>query len=185
MWDQTEQFQMLTSVDLSTDPPISSACVISPLEFDSVFPQHFSSTYNVLTSLVVAFMKKKIKLEFFDRAGVRHSVAIEGDFTVDKVNRLLEYAEIVAGSNARSSAPIGAQDTKMSRLLDVINTRLASRSFDSRDLWQAYRENWDDEFSLGAVSTYLSRLVDRGTLEREGSPAHWSYRLKPSPMLPQ
>lgn len=130
-------------------------------------------------------MKKKIKLEFFDHAGVKHSVAIEGDLTVDKVNRLLEYAEIVAGSNPRGSTPVGPQDSKMSRMLDVINTQLAGQSFDSRELWQAYRENWGDEFSLGAVSTYLSRLVDRGTLQREGSPAHWSYSLKPSPMLPQ
>ena len=130
-------------------------------------------------------MKKKIKLEFFDRTGAKHSLAIEGDFTLDKVNRLLEYAEIVAGSNSKASTSVGSQDTKMSRLLDVINTHLTGRTFDSRELWQAYRENWGDEFSLGAVSTYLTRLVDRGTLEREGSPAHWSYRLKPSPTLPQ
>jgi hypothetical protein len=130
-------------------------------------------------------MKKKIKLEFFDRVGAKHSLAIEGDFTLDKVNQLLEYAEIVAGSNPRTPTPVRSQDTKISRLLDVINTQLAGRTFDSRELWQAYRENWGDEFSLGAVSTYLTRLVDRGTLDREGSPAHWSYRLKPSPTLPQ
>jgi len=130
-------------------------------------------------------MKKRIKLEFFDRTGVKHSVAIEGDFTVDKVNRLLEYAEIVAGSNQRASLPPGAQESKMNRLLDVINTRLADRSFDSRDIWQSYRESWGDDFTLGAVSTYLSRLVDRGTLERTGSPAHWFYRVKPSATLSQ
>ena len=130
-------------------------------------------------------MKKKIKLEFFDRTGVKHSIAIEGDLTTDKVNKLLEYAEIVAGSNPQSSIPVAAQESKMTRLLDVINTRMAGRTFDSRELWQAYRDNWGDEFSLGAVSTYLSRLVDRGTLEREGSPAHWSYRLTPSPVAPQ
>ena len=129
-------------------------------------------------------MKKKIKLEFFDRSGVKHSLAIEGEFTVEKVNRLLEYAEIVSGANPAATAPSLVQDSKMSRILDVINTQLANRDFDSRELWQAYRQNWNDEFSLGAVSTYLSRLVDRGTLEREGSPAHWSYRLRPSPMLP-
>jgi hypothetical protein len=130
-------------------------------------------------------MKKRIKLEFFDRNGVKHSVAIEGDFTADKVNRLLEYAEIVAGSNTPASLPPGAQATKMNRLLDVINTRLAERRFDSREIWQSYRESWGDDFTLGALSTYLSRLVDRGTLEREGSPAHWFYKLKPSQTLSQ
>ena len=130
-------------------------------------------------------MKKKIKLEFFDRAGVKHSLSIEGDLTVDKVNTLLEYAEIVAGSNPRTAMPVGVQDSKMSRLLDVINTRLPGRAFDSRELWQTFRESWGDELTLGAISTYLSRLADRGTLEREGSAAHWSYRLKPSPMAPQ
>jgi hypothetical protein len=130
-------------------------------------------------------MKKRIKLEFFDRAGLKHSVAIEGDLTVDKVNKLLEYAEIVAGSTPRPTLPDSVQDSKMNRLLDVINTRLAGQTFDSRQLWDAFRESWGDELALGAVSTYLSRLVDRGTLDRDGSPAHWSYRLKPSPMPPQ
>jgi len=130
-------------------------------------------------------MKKKVRLEFFDRTGVKHTIAIEGDLNVDKVNRLLEYAEIVAGSNPQPPVQGPMQDSKMTKLLDVINTRLAGRTFDSRQLWEAYRDNWGEEFSLGAVSTYLSRLVDRGTLEREGSPAHWSYRLKPSPVAPQ
>jgi hypothetical protein len=134
----------------------------------------------------VKTMKKKIKLEFFDRLGIKHSVAIEGDFTVDKVTRLLEYAEIVAGGGA-SHAPLteGAQETKMSRLLDVINTRLVDHSFDSREVWESYRETWGEDFSLGAVSTYLSRLADRGTLERSGSAAHWLYKLKPSHAVSQ
>ena len=104
---------------------------------------------------------------------------------MDKVNRLLEYAEIVAGSTLRAPIPSGPQDTKMNRLLDVINTRLADRTFDSRELWQAYTEIWGDDFSLGAISTYLSRLVDRGTLERTGSAAHWLYKLRSSPTLSQ
>lgn len=130
-------------------------------------------------------MKKKIKLEFFDRAGAKHTIAIEGDLTVDKVNRLLEYAEVVAGTNPQPSTVVETQDTKMSRLVDVINTQLVGQSFDSRKLWQIYHDTWPDDFSLGAVSTYLSRLVDRGILDRQGSPAHWSYKLKSFPTLPQ
>jgi hypothetical protein len=126
-------------------------------------------------------MKKRIKLEFFDRSGAKHSLAIEGDFTVDKVNRLLEYAEIVAGSSQHP--PHDARETKMSRLLDVINTQLVNNSFDSRKIWQSYLETWGDDFTLGAVSTYLSRLADRGMLERTGSAAHWVYRLKASPTV--
>ncbi len=130
-------------------------------------------------------MKKRLRLEFFDRAGVKHSLAIEGEVTVDKVSHLLEYAEIVAGADHRTTLSPPAHDSKMGRVLDVINTRLADRSFDSREILQSYRETWGDDFTLGAVSTYLARLVDRGTLERTGSPAHWYYRLRPSPTLPQ
>lgn len=130
-------------------------------------------------------MKKRIKLEFFDRAGVKHALSIEGDISVEKVNRLLEYAEIVAGSHPPSEVVSQAQDTKIKRLLDVINTQLADRPFDSRQLWQAYRQTWGEDFSLGAVSTYLSRLVDRGALVRDGSSAHWLYRLKPSLVPPR
>jgi hypothetical protein len=130
-------------------------------------------------------MKKKMRLEFYDRSGVKHTLAIEGEFTLERVHRLLEYAEIVAGSNPTSAPPTLGQDTKINRLLDVINTQLSGRNFHSRDVWAAYRGTWGDEFALGAVSTYLSRLVDRGTLERTGSPAHWIYRLRPAPALSQ
>jgi hypothetical protein len=129
----------------------------------------------VLTSL-----KKKIQLEFYDRTGVKHRVAMEGDLTPDKVRQLLEYAEIVSGHEASAILP-EPQETKMRRLLDVINTRHVVHTFDSREVWRSYREAWGDDFSLGAISTYLSRLADRGTLERSGSPAHWSYKLRSSP----
>ena len=127
-------------------------------------------------------LKKKIKLEFYDKTGVKHSIALEGELTPDKVRRLLEYAEIVCGHEP-SPVPFEPQESKMRRLLDVINTRYASQSFDSRDLWRAYRETWGDDFSLGAISTYLSRLIDRGTLERSGSPAHWLYTLRVSTVV--
>ena len=130
-------------------------------------------------------MKKKIKLEFFDRAGVKHTLSIEGDVSPEKVTRLLEYAEIVAGAHHPPSSTGQLHDTKIKRLLDVASTEFADQPFDSRQLWQRYRDAWGDEFSLGAVSTYLSRLVDRGVLVRDGSSAHWLYRLKPPPTLPQ
>jgi hypothetical protein len=128
-------------------------------------------------------MKKRIKLEFFDRSGVKHSLAIEGDFTTDKVTRLLEYAEIVAGSASHAPNSQG-YESKMDRLLDVISTQGAEHAFDSRQICQSYRETWGGDFALGAVSTYLSRLADRGMLERTGSPAHWFYRVKASQAVP-
>lgn len=133
----------------------------------------------------VGSMKKRIKLEFFDRAGVKHTVALEGEVTTENVNHLLEYAEIMSRGGQRPPTAAGTNDSKISRLVDVINTRLADRSFDSREILQSYRETWGDDFTLGAVSTYLSRLVDRGILERTGSSSHWFYRLKPSPTLSQ
>jgi len=128
-------------------------------------------------------MKKRIKLEFFDRSGTKHSLSIEGDFTVEKVSRLLEYAELVAGSNDRPSKPQG-YESKMSKLMDVINTQPIERPFDSKQIHRSYQESWGDDFTLGAVSTYLSRLADRGTLERTGSPAHWFYSVKVPPPVP-
>ena len=134
--------------------------------------------------MLLRVMKKRIKLEFFDQTGVKHSIAIEGELTSEKIRRLIEYAEIVAGHEPTTVIPEG-QETKMNRLLDVINTTHTETSFDSREIWKAYREAWGDDFSLGAVSTYLSRLADRGTLERTGSSAHWLYKLRSSPTLPR
>jgi len=132
--------------------------------------------------MMLTLLKKKIRLEFYDRTGVKHSVAMEGELTPDKVRRLLEYAEIVSGHETSSVLP-EPQESKMRRLLDVINTRHVDHSFDSRDIWREYRDTWGEDFSLGAISTYLSRLADRGTLERSGSPAHWTYKLRSSPTV--
>ena len=130
-------------------------------------------------------MKKKMRLEFYDRAGLKHTLSVEGEFTVERVRQLLEYAEIVAGANPTSPLSKPAQDSKINRLIDVINTQLSDRNFDSREVWDMYRQTWaQEDFTLGVVSTYLSRLVDRGTLERSGSPAHWIYRLRPTATLP-
>lgn len=132
--------------------------------------------------MMLTLLKKKIRLEFYDRTGVKHSVAMEGELTPDKVRRLLEYAEIVSGHETSSVLP-EPQESKMRRLLDVINTRHVDHTFDSRDIWREYRDTWGEDFSLGAISTYLSRLADRGTLERSGSPAHWAYKLRSSPTV--
>jgi len=131
---------------------------------------------------VLTILKKKIRLEFYDRTGMKHSIAIEGELTLEKVRRLLEYAEIASGHQSTSILP-EPHESKMKRLLDVINTKYGEHAFDSRDVWRDYRETWGDDFSMGAISTYLSRLADRGTLERSGSPAHWLYKLKPSPTV--
>ena len=131
---------------------------------------------------MLTVLRKKIRLEFYDKTGVKHSVAMEGELTPDKVRRLLEYAEIVSGHDAGTILP-EPQESKMRRLLDVINTRYPAQAFDSRDVWRTYSETWGDDFSLGAISTYLSRLADRGTLERTGSPAHWSYKLRVPPTV--
>jgi hypothetical protein len=107
---------------------------------------------------------------------------MEGELTPEKVRRLLEYAEIVSGHEGAPVLP-EPQESKMRRLLDVINTRYLEHTFDSRDIWKEYRDTWGDDFSLGAISTYLSRLADRGTLERSGSSAHWTYKLRSSPTV--
>jgi len=176
---------VLSSVEVVENPSISTANVNFPVEGITTRHLQEGSTYNALTRILCAAMNKKVKLEFFDRTGIKHSIAIEGDFTLDKIRHLLDYAEIVAGSSLSTAATADAHDTKINRLLDAINTRLRDRPFDSREIWQVYREMWSDDFSLGAVSTYLSRLVDRGTLEREGSPSRWVYRIKPSPVPSQ
>jgi hypothetical protein len=176
-------FHMLSSVDDNINPLISDGRADFPVNIQDSVVQLNLSTYYMLRLSFVVTMKKKVRLEFYDRTGVKHTLAIEGDFTVERIRQLLEYAEIVAGSSPSPATSPLSQDSKMNRLVDVVNTQLSNRSFDSREVWRAYREIWGDDFSLGAVSTYLSRLVDRGTLERAGSPAHWYYKLKPTPTL--
>jgi len=125
----------------------------------------------------------RVKIEFYDKEGVKHAMAIEGDVTREKVGKILDYIELMGGVDTNLS-----QDKSISRIqhnrfektLSLVLSNFTDKTFLSRDLQRAYKSVYSEDVPLSTISTYLSRLVERGVLARSGSSFQWKYVVRSS-----
>lgn len=122
---------------------------------------------------------RKVKVEFFDDGGAKHTITIEGPVTKEKVCKVLDYVELMGRLPATAHDNYGrASVHKFERLRDLL-TEFQGRAFKSSDIQQAYEQRYGESIALSTVCTYLSRFVDRGLVLRSGSSAEWLYTVKP------
>jgi hypothetical protein len=121
-------------------------------------------------------------MEFYDKEGIKHTMAIEGRVTRDKVGKVLDYIELMGGVEGVTPSTNFIQkptNNRFDRLLSLVLTHFTGQSFLSKDVQKTYKSIHEDEVPLSTISTYLSRLVDRGVLTRDGSSFEWKYTIKP------
>src|SRR6058998_3735887 len=121
---------------------------------------------------------RRLKVEFYDQEGVRHSIAIDGPVTKEKVARILDLVELMSGTPQASAAALGLSPKKFDRLASTIISQLKGRSFTSSEAKRAFETTFKENIPLSTVSTYLTRLADRGVLEREQEKLGMIYRVK-------
>ena len=121
---------------------------------------------------------RRLKLEFYDAEGVRHSIAIDGPVTKEKVSKILDLVELMSGTPQASATALGLSPRKFDRLAGTILSQLRGRGFTSREARKAFETTFKEEIPLSTVSTYLTRLADRGVLEREQETLGLVYRVR-------
>lgn len=123
---------------------------------------------------------RKIKIEFFDEEGTKHTITLEGHISREKVSRILDYVELMGGTSIPSPKESSLFNTpnKFERIKTLVLTHFSDKIFSSKDVKSAYSHIFGEDISLSVVSTYLSRLVDKGILNRAGSPSEWKYAIK-------
>ena len=122
---------------------------------------------------------KRLRIEFYDDSGCRHTVSLDGPLTREKIARILDYAELMGGVSPLSTDrdPTQYARTKVDRVRDLVVHAFRERTFSSDDVRRHYQQLYVEPIPLTTVSTYLSRLVDRGLLHRTGSSGRWLYSL--------
>lgn len=108
-------------------------------------------------------------------------MAIEGRVTREKVGKVLDYIELMGGVEGIAPGANFIQkstNNRFDKLLSLVLTHFPGRSFLSKDVQKTYKSIYEDEVPLSTISTYLSRLVDRGVLTRDGSSFEWKYTVK-------
>jgi hypothetical protein len=129
---------------------------------------------------------RRFKLEFYDDAGVRHAITIDGQITREKVGKLLDLVEVMAGTPRATASALGMSPHKFDRLASTIISSLKTNTFSATDAKKAFETSFSEKIPISTVSTYLTRLADRGVLDRIESGRTVSYKVRseePKPVL--
>lgn len=117
-------------------------------------------------------------MEFYDAEGVRHSIAIDGPVTREKVGRVLDLVELMGGTSRASPTALGLSQRKFDRLTSMIISQLKDKAFSSTEVRKLFESSFREKIPLSTVSTYLARLSDKGVLDREAQSVGLVYRVK-------
>lgn len=119
--------------------------------------------------------KKRIKLELFDESGDKITLIFEGRLTRDKIMQLADFIELCGGSEP--SKPQSSDASKLVKVMRLIERHFPFSQFSSKDVQRIYEMEYREPIPLSTISTYLSRLADRGMLERIMKGGHVRYRI--------
>jgi len=123
-------------------------------------------------------LRKRVKVEITDGDGTTYSLAMQGRFSQEKVMRMMELVDLLGqGNQNMPDAALPNESTTYGRILKLIQTSYQAREFSSADIARDYEDSHASPIPLSTVSTYLSRLADRGVLKRQKFGNSWVYRL--------
>ena len=121
---------------------------------------------------------RKMRVEVFDGSGNRYTITFEGHVTREKAVRLLDLVELLGGIPGENP---GWEDeasklSKFDRVRQVVEKHFPIVWFTSKEVQSIYEQEFKRPISLSTVSTYLSRMADRGVLAKGGMSNRWRYR---------
>lgn len=122
---------------------------------------------------------RKIRVEVFDSEGNRYTIAFEGQVTREKALRLLDLVELLGGMPSGGNPGMNVTSNELSKFDKVrlvVQKNFPIVWFSSRNVQSAYEQEFKNPISLSTVSTYLSRMTDRGILTKSGMSNRWRYR---------
>ena len=121
-------------------------------------------------------MRKKIKIEVDDGDGTRFTLALEGRVSRDKILKAVDMLEVMDVPIDQGMDRPANDGTFYGKVMALIEGGFSTAEFSSSDVAREFDERYDQPVRLSTVSTYLSRLADKGYLRRERFGNSWVYR---------
>lgn len=121
---------------------------------------------------------KKMRVEVYDGSGNRYTITFEGNVTREKAIRLLDLIELLGGMpgvNPNLEETTSAY-SKFDKLRSILEKYFPIVWFSSKDAQLVYEQELKEPISLSTVSTYLSRMADRGVLAKSAASNRRRYR---------
>lgn len=125
---------------------------------------------------------RRMRIEIFDEEGNRYSIAFEGQITREKALRLLDLVELLGGVSSISSEvnpyPT-SESTKFEKVFSIVQKNFPIAWFSSKEIQEAYEQEFKEPISLSTVATYLARMAKKGMLIKSGAANRLKYRVSP------
>jgi len=122
---------------------------------------------------------RKMRIEVFDSEGNKYTISLEGNISREKAVKILDLIELLGG--IPSSNPVSAGSShkmpKIEKVKAIIEKNFPLTWFSSREVQEAYEDEFKEPINLSTVSTYLSRLTDRGFLMASSNSRVKRYRM--------
>jgi hypothetical protein len=122
---------------------------------------------------------KKIRVDVFDGSGNRYTVTFDGQVTREKAVRLLDIVELLGGMPAatRSESPHSSELSKLEKVRLIVEKHFPIIWFSAKDVQNVYEQEMKEPVPLSIISTYLTRMAQRGMLTKTGMSNTKHYRL--------
>jgi len=126
---------------------------------------------------------RKMRVELFDSDGNRYTIAFEGQVTRDKALRLLDLVELLGGAPSENPSLSNGQNfpnktlSRFEKVQLVIQKNFPLIWFSSKEIQSVYEQELKEPVGLSTISTYLSRMANKGMLLRTGGSNNLKYRI--------
>lgn len=102
---------------------------------------------------------------------------MEGRLTRDKVLQVLDFVDLLGGSQPGGVQQSDSDISKFERIQNIISRKFPVGWFSSQEVMMAYEDALDEPIGLSTVSTYLTRLASKGVIMRSGPTAKRRYKV--------
>jgi hypothetical protein len=122
---------------------------------------------------------KKIRVEIFDNEGSKYTMILEGSITRNKVLKILDLAELLGGlsMNINNHETIPNQYySKFDKVKIIVKERFPLIWFTSKEVQMVFEREFKEPISLSTISTYLSRMTNRGLLQKTKISNYLKYK---------
>ena len=122
---------------------------------------------------------RKMRVEVFDSEGNKYTISLEGNISREKAVKILDLIELLGGIPSNNPVSINSpfKTAKIEKVKAIIEKKFPLVWFTSREIQEAYENEFKEPINLSTVSTYLSRLADRGFLMASSNSRVKRYRM--------
>lgn len=127
--------------------------------------------------MIILLPVRKMKVEVYDESGNRYIISFEGRVTREKALKILDMVELLGGMPIAEPLEYSQDLSKIEKVLSIVKRRFPVTWFSAKEVQETYEREINEPISLSAISTYLSRLSERGVLIKTKSGNRVSFRL--------